>query len=275
MHSTNNKETEMKDALTVLLSQTKRPLLTIEEEIHLAWLLRSGGEGAQQARKKLFEHNIGLVASIAKKFGPRSREDLIGEGILGLERALEHYDPRTGYRFSTYATFWIMREIRIARINFYNERNVARIPIYLIEALSKLEKLIRRSPELEDEPEALAIELEISREGIEDILFARMGGYIATSLDDISDDHPDTPLKDLIPEPTVETRLADRVTMLTDLLTDEEVEVLQLSCCDGLTMSQVASELNISVNRVRGCRRSTKRKIEAKYPTFAHVSLDP
>jgi RNA polymerase primary sigma factor len=275
LHLRKSKEKKMDSALTVLLLQDKRPLLTVEEEIRLGWQLQLGGEEAEEARRKLFESNIGLVANIAKKLGKRTLEDLIGEGFIGLHRAIEHYDPRKGFKFSTYATWWVRQAILLARINFYNERNVARVPVYLMDALHKFERLILQSPELEGDWEALASELGISREGLEDILFARMGGYIAISLDDISDDHPDTTLKELIPEPEVDTRLSDLVTMMTDLLTEEEVEVLQLSCCEGLTIQQVALELHITYNRVLGCRRSAKRKIEAKYPTFAHVSLDP
>ncbi|MBR3231478.1 MAG: sigma-70 family RNA polymerase sigma factor, partial [Lachnospiraceae bacterium] len=150
----------------------KVPLLTAEEEIELSKQMEEGGEVGKQAQKRLAEANLRLVVSIAKRYVGRGMLflDLIQEGNLGLIKAVEKYDYRKGFKFSTYATWWIRQAITRA---IADQARTIRIPVHMVETINKLIRVSRQLlQELgrEPTPEEIAKEMNMSVDRVREIL---------------------------------------------------------------------------------------------------------
>ncbi|MBI4532998.1 MAG: sigma-70 family RNA polymerase sigma factor [Candidatus Melainabacteria bacterium] len=239
-------------------------LLTAKEEIDLA---RRIAQGDKIAKKRLIQANLRLVVSVAKKYQGRGLSflDLIQEGNLGLIRASEKYDPERGYKFSTYATWWIRQGITRA---LADKSRTIRVPVHMVETINNLRKATRKlSQELGRRPtiEELAKALDVSISRVKEILAANRqplsldtpyGEDEDNSLAELVEDESSTP-----PEVSTETSLMSAdVRSVLSMLTPREREVLVLryGLNDGRprTLEQVG--------RLVGITRERARQIELK-----------
>ncbi len=251
----------------------KVPLLTWEEEVELAQRMEQGDEMAKQ---RLAEANLRLVVSIAKKYVGRGMQllDLIQEGNLGLIKAVEKFDYNKGYKFSTYATWWIRQAITRS---IADQARTIRIPVHMVETINRTTRVSRQLlQELgrEPSPEEIAKEMGISVERVREILKIAQE---PVSLESPVGEEDDSHLSDFIRDDNIATP-ADAATytllkeQLEDVLkdlTEREQQVLRMrfGLDDGhpLTLEQVGKHFDVTRERIRQIEAKALRKL--KHPS--------
>ncbi len=247
----------------------KVPLLSADEEIELALRME---EGDEEAKKKLAEANLRLVVSIAKRYVGRGMLflDLIQEGNLGLIKAVEKFDYRKGFKFSTYATWWIRQAITRA---IADQARTIRIPVHMVETINKLIRVSRQLlQELgrEPTPEEIAEEMNMPVERVREILkISQEPVSLETPIGEEEDSH----LGDFIPDDNIPvpadaaafTLLKEQLLEVLSTLTDREQKVLRLrfGLDDGRarTLEEVGKEFNVTRERIRQIEAKALRKL--------------
>ena len=247
----------------------KVPLLTAEEEIDLAKRMEQGDE---EAKKRLAEANLRLVVSIAKRYVGRGMLflDLIQEGNLGLIKAVEKFDYRKGYKFSTYATWWIRQAITRA---IADQARTIRIPVHMVETINKEIRVSRQLlQELgrEPTPEEIAEEMNISVDRVREILkISQEPVSLETPIGEEEDSHlGDFIQDDNVPAPAdaaANTMLKEQLEEVLVTLTEREQKVLRLrfGLDDGRarTLEEVGKEFNVTRERIRQIEAKALRKL--------------
>lgn len=245
------------------------PLLTADEEVELAMRMENGDSSAKQ---RLCEANLRLVVSIAKRYVGRGMLflDLIQEGNFGLIKAVDKFDWRKGYKFSTYATWWIRQAITRS---IADQARTIRIPVHMVETINKLIRISRQLLQeygREPLPEEIAAEMDISEDKVREILkIAQEPVSLETPIGEEEDSH----LGDFIPDEDVQapadaaafSMLKEQLIEVLDTLTEREqkVLILRFGLDDGRarTLEEVGKRFDVTRERIRQIEAKALRKL--------------
>lgn len=258
------------DPVKVYLKEIGRvPLLSADEEVELAVRM---GEGDMAARRRLSEANLRLVVSIAKRYVGRGMQflDLIQEGNLGLIKAVEKFDHTKGFKFSTYATWWIRQAITRA---IADQARTIRIPVHMVETINKVKKvnsMLLHQNGHEPTSDQIAVELDMPVEKVREIMrVAQEPVSLETPIGEEEDSH----LGDFIPDEDApapsdvasHTLLKEQLGEVLATLTPREEKVLKLrfGLEDGRsrTLEEVGKEFNVTRERIRQIEAKALRKL--------------
>ena len=261
------------DPVKVYLKEIGRvPLLTPDEETELALKIQAGGPDGEKAKQRLSEANLRLVVSIAKRYVGRGMQflDLIQEGNLGLIKAVEKFDHTKGFKFSTYATWWIRQAITRA---IADQARTIRIPVHMVETINKVKKVSSQLlHEYGHDPSAeeIAERLEMPVDKVREIMrVAQEPVSLETPIGEEEDSH----LGDFIPdddapvpaEAASQTLLKEQLADVLKTLTPREEKVLRLrfGLEDGRprTLEEVGKEFNVARERIRQIEAKALRKL--------------
>ena len=261
------------DPVKVYLKEIGRvPLLTPEEETELALKIQAGGPEGEKAKQRLSEANLRLVVSIAKRYVGRGMQflDLIQEGNLGLIKAVEKFDHTKGFKFSTYATWWIRQAITRA---IADQARTIRIPVHMVETINKVKKVSSQLlHEYGHDPSAeeIAERLEMPVDKVREIMrVAQEPVSLETPIGEEEDSH----LGDFIPDEDASepseaasfTLLKEQLVEVLSTLTPREEKVLKLrfGIEDGRTrtLEEVGKEFNVTRERIRQIEAKALRKL--------------
>ncbi len=256
---------KINDPVRMYLKEIGRvPLLSADDEVELAKRIK---EGDEEAKRRLAEANLRLVVSIAKRYVGRGMLflDLIQEGNMGLIKAVEKFDYKKGFKFSTYATWWIRQAITRA---IADQARTIRIPVHMVETINKLIRVSRQLLQeygREPSPEEIAAEMELSVEKVREIMkIAQEPVSLETPIGEEDDSHLGDFIEDqeaLAPaDAAAYELLKEQLEDVLDTLTDREENVLRLrfGLDDGRTRTLE------EVGKVFGVTRERIRQIEAK-----------
>ena len=261
------------DPVKVYLKEIGRvPLLSPDEEIQLALAIQKGGPEGERAKQRLSEANLRLVVSIAKRYVGRGMQflDLIQEGNLGLIKAVEKFDHTKGFKFSTYATWWIRQAITRA---IADQARTIRIPVHMVETINKVKKVssqLLHENGHEPSAEEIAERLDMPVDKVREIMrVAQEPVSLETPIGEDEDSH----LGDFIPddeapvpaEAASQTLLKEQLADVLKTLTPREEEVLRLrfGLKDGRprTLEEVGKVFNVTRERIRQIEAKALRKL--------------
>lgn len=261
------------DPVKVYLKEIGRvPLLTPEEEVNLALAIQTGGKEGEKAKQRLSEANLRLVVSIAKRYVGRGMQflDLIQEGNLGLIKAVEKFDHTKGFKFSTYATWWIRQAITRA---IADQARTIRIPVHMVETINKVKKVssqLLHENGHEPSAEEISERLDMPVDKVREIMrVAQEPVSLETPIGEEEDSH----LGDFIPdeeapvpaEAASQTLLKEQLAEVLKTLTPREEKVLRLrfGLEDGRprTLEEVGKEFNVTRERIRQIEAKALRKL--------------